>query len=332
MFKQIFIERESLNNKYTQNILTYFKNIPTQQIEKIEDIWGRSKRPYLQKRTDLNLFIGRKKGELIKKAPHAYGIDRGLHYYFIHAYNCIYECQYCYLQGHFNTPDIVLFVNHDEIIQEMTRLLLENPAEEIWFHAGEFSDSLALSHITKEYDAYWKFFELNPRAQLELRSKSVNTRELERLRPLGNVHISFTISSAEQAKIYDLKCPSIKARISAIKKLALLGHKIGIHLDPLVINDHFESEYQQLTSDLFTEVPVKQISYVSIGVVRFTKDVFYEVKKNYPKSPYLAQDMIKSFDGKLRYPRPIRMWAINKVRQMCIDYGVSESLIYRCME
>ena len=71
MFNKIFIERGSENSIVTQNVLKKHPNIKIQHIDKIEDIWGRVKKPYLQKRTNLNLFIGKKKGQLVKEAPNA---------------------------------------------------------------------------------------------------------------------------------------------------------------------------------------------------------------------------------------------------------------------
>ena len=94
MFERVFVEQSVLAHPQTKHILTTLNSTP-EVIEKIEDYWGRSKKPYLQKRDNLNLYIGKKLGTKVKEAPPAYGLGHEKHYYFIHAYNCIYECQYC---------------------------------------------------------------------------------------------------------------------------------------------------------------------------------------------------------------------------------------------
>ena len=48
----------------------------------------------------------RKARQLVKETPAAYGLSGEPHYYFIHSYNCLYECDYCYLQGYFHSPDL----------------------------------------------------------------------------------------------------------------------------------------------------------------------------------------------------------------------------------
>ena len=330
MFKNIYIEDAVIEHPRTKHILSKVKYKAQFQIDKIEDIWGKYKKPYLQKRETLNLFIGNKKGQLVKEAPVAYGHGTEKHYYFIHAYNCIYECKYCYLQGHFNTPDLVFFINHEEIIAEMQDVIKAYP--DAWFHSGEFSDSLALSHITDELPIYFDFFRKNQQAKFEIRTKSVNIKELLKLEPLENIFISFTLSSNKGGKSFDLRCPSVKARINAISKLVEHGYQIGIHFDPIIYHEDFESDYQDIINELSQVLPNKQLGYLSLGVVRFTKDVYREVENNYPDSPIVKQDYIKSFDNKIRYNHPMRSWMLNKVKQMLLEKSYSEDKIYFCME
>jgi spore photoproduct lyase len=74
------------------------------------------------------------------------------------------------------------------------------------------------------------------------------------------------------------------------------------------------------------------LEYLSLGVVRFTKDVFREVERNYPDSPLHSTPMIKSFDNKVRYNHPMRMWMMNTVKEQAIQYGVRPHALYLCME
>ena len=126
MFQKIFIEQKVLSHRVTKNIMDklFLKKKDYIIIDKLENYFGKVKKPYLEKRHNLNLFIGEKKGEIVKEAPDAYGVTQGKHYYSIHAYNCIYECQYCYLQRYFSSPYIVLYVNHEKIIQAIEKKII----------------------------------------------------------------------------------------------------------------------------------------------------------------------------------------------------------------
>src|SRR6185369_6437063 len=96
------------------------------------------------------------------------------------------------------------YLNHEEIGEEIKRVAREyhelHPGVKVWFHAGEYSDSLALSHLSGELDHYFKLFKDMPDCELELRTKSVNIKELVKLSPLENVVTSFSLSPAHRVK------------------------------------------------------------------------------------------------------------------------------------
>ncbi len=330
MFKKVLVEKEVLNNPNTIHILSKLPKAKPIIIDDLDQYWGKVKKPYLQKRDNLNLFIGKKRGTLVKPAPDAYGVSGDPHYYFIHSYNCIYECQYCFLQGYFHTPDLVLYVNHDEILKEIKSILVEHP--NAWFHAGEFSDSLALNHITNEWSQYWDFFKNNPKAKLELRTKSVNIKNILPLEPLKNVLLTFSLSPQDPSKEFDLKTPSTRAKIKAIKQLSDAGFQIGIHFDPIIYSEKLQIQYTQLINDLLENTNIDQINYFSLGVVRYTKDVYRQVELNYPDSKLHSHPYIKSFDNKIRYSRPMRNWLLSTVKNILLSKDVHESRIYLCME
>lgn len=331
MFKKIFVENEVKDWGNTQKLIQHFPKAKVQFVDDIQQIFGVVKKPYLQKRENLNLLLGKKRGQKVKLAPEAYGLSGEPHYYFIHAYNCIYECEYCYLQGYFNSPDIVLFLNHDEIIQDMESQLQQHDGN-VWFHAGEFSDSLALSHLTAELPTYWEFFKKNKRAKLELRTKSANIKELLQLEALENVFCSFSISSKKQIKNYDHKTAPYIARLKAMKALSEAGYQIGVHFDPVVYKENFLEDFRITIEELSNYVNLNKINYFSLGVVRFTKDVYKEVLQNYPNSDLIASDFVKSFDGKVRYNRPLRMHILKSLKNILLENNAKEESVYLCME
>jgi spore photoproduct lyase len=333
MFERIFIEHEMLEDPKAQAFLAFFPKTPVFTIDRIDEVFNRVKKPYLQKRSNLQAFLGRNRGNLVKEAPDAYGVKGEPHYYFVHSYNCIYECQYCYLQGYFHSPDLVFFLNHQEMMNQIKQILLQHSdCEKVWFHAGEFSDSLSLSHLTGELEVYHQFLKDHPQAMMELRTKSVNIKELKKLPALKNLITTFSLATHENAKRFDLKTPSLKARLKAIQELHQLGHPIGIHFDPVIYGPSFEQDYRELFHQLSIHMPLQELVYLSLGVVRFTKDVYHQVEKNYPDSDLLKASFKKSFDGKIRYSRPVRLWMLQKLKSLALEFGMKEEQIYLCME
>ena len=332
MFSQILIEKSVIDSPRAQSIIKKFPQSEMISIDRWEQVFGSTFRPYLQKRQTPRLIVGQKRGRLVKPAPAAYGVAEGLHYYFVHSYNCIYECEYCYLQGYFKSPDIVVFLNHQEIIDEMQSTLAQHPGQKVWFHAGEFSDSLALSSLTGELDEFWPFFRMNPNANLELRTKSVNLQSLVKLEPLPNVVVSFSMAPAWQIDSLEHKTARYGQRLKAIQKLHQLGFHIGLHFDPIVYRPPFKEDYEKLIQDLAKVFDLSHVAYVSAGVVRFTKDVYQSVTRHYPDSLIHKQNFIRSFDGKVRYNKPFRTHILNQVRDVALNAGVPADRFYLCME
>lgn len=330
----LYIEQAAKGWPATQGILEKIQACEIKEISDFQDFFSRRKTAYLNKRSGRNLFIAVKRGAMVKEAPPAYGFGASdLHYYYVHAYNCIYECEYCYLQGYFSSPDLVFFVNHADAIAEMKQITeLNRNHKRVWFHAGEFSDSLALSHISGELPVYWNFFAENPGAFLELRTKSINLSVIRQLPPLPNVVVSFSLASSEQAARYDRETPEIAQRIAAMQRLAELGFSLGVHFDPIIYEADFSANFTATVKQLAAKVGFAPIAYISVGAVRFAKDVFREAKANYAASPLFARNFIQGADNKMRYIRPLRLFLIETAQAILKKHGCPEEKIYICME
>ncbi|MCX7632449.1 MAG: hypothetical protein N2Z22_03845 [Turneriella sp.] len=328
----LFIEEAALQWPSADQIQQKLRPQKTVIVHDHQEIFSRKKKPYLAKRHERDAIVAVKRGSLVKEAPPAYGFGQDArHYYFVHAYNCIYECEYCYLQGYFSSPDLVFFVNHSEVMAEMARVMKEQPSP-VWFHAGEFSDSLALSHISGELPLYWDFFAQHPQAFLELRTKSVNLSVLRHLPPLPNTIVSFSLSGQRQAEHFDHGTPPVPRRLQAMAKLARLGFRLAVHFDPIIFAPDFAQDLEQVIIALRDSVGFTNIDYVSVGVVRFARDVFRRLEENYPDSPILARHFIPAHDGKMRYIRPLRLFILETAISLLKKYGYPEQKIYLCME
>ncbi len=356
LFSKIYIEESLRYHPRVQSILNALHAKPEklEYLENYQDVFGSQTKEYLLKRHDLALFLAEKKGQLVKEAPlgyagyakaaggdgdgfHASGLARKRrHFYFIHAYNCIYECSYCYLQGYFRSPDIVLFMNHEDILAAMKEQVhaCDKENTEAVFHSGEFSDSLALSKLSKELPLYWDFFAKHPSCSLELRSKSLSIQELFNLKPLKNICVTMSLSSEAQRSRYEEKTPPIASRIKALTKLAGKGFSVGMHLDPLIYDDGFKQNFSKFALGLFDSFRPYQenIRHISVGLVRFSNSSWKEFRKNYSHSGILAERFYPGFDGKQRYLRPLRKWMLGFARATLIEAGFSEKYLYDCMD
>lgn len=331
---RLYVERAAEKWPATPGIIARLEPRETLAIDDYQDLFSRRRTEYLKKRAAQNVFIAVKRGAMVKEAPPAYGYGLSdLHFYYVHAYNCVYECEYCYLQGYFSSPDLVFFVNHDDALAEMQQIVTQQRGlKRVWFHAGEFSDSLALSHISGELPYYWKFFRQNPDTWLELRTKSVNLSVLRALPPLPNVVVSFSLATEPQAAAYDHGTPSVRQRLAAMQRLRDMGFRLAVHFDPLIFADDFAEQMQAIAGQIGNWVGFSAIEYISVGAVRFAKEVYRETRQNYPESRIFARHFIQGSDSKMRYIRPLRLYLIETAQAALKKHGCPSEKIYICME
>ena len=74
----------------------------------------------------------------------------------------------------------------------------------------------------------------------------------------------------------------LEKRIHVLKNLIKSGWQIGVRLDPFVIYEGWEKDYINLFDFLFKIIPCNQLHSVTYGNIRFPKDIFMNIKKNYP--------------------------------------------------
>ena len=142
-------------------------------------------------------------------------------FYFSHMLNCIYDCRYCFLQGMYRSANYVVFVNYEAFqraIAETLRSLPEN--SDAYFFSGYDCDSLALEPITGFTRSFLPFFAEQPRAILELRTKSVQIRSLLETEPFPNCVVAFSFTPEPVSLAVEHKVPPTEARIRAMRTLA----------------------------------------------------------------------------------------------------------------
>ena len=92
--------------------------------------------------------------------------------------NCPIDCSYCILQSYFNQPGLRIFVNIIEQLDEVAAHIRANPQNIFRVGTGEFTDSLALDHITGFSEIILPVFSTLPNAVLEFKTKTTNIEKV----------------------------------------------------------------------------------------------------------------------------------------------------------
>ena len=329
--ERIFVDKNVLAFPLTRRILQLADGIPVSMIRhrrEFEEEFSDSIDPIgIGKKC---LWLTRQKGAFVKPCPctPAY---LGCDYYIINSVlNCPLDCSYCILQLYLTNPVTTVFVNLDDLWKELDVFL--HRKRRVRIGTGELSDSLAVDHFTHTAKDMIGFFSLRKSAFFELKTKTVNLKNILDCRPAENIVISWSLNSERIAIEEELKAPPVEERIEAAREVVQRGFPVGFHFDPLVHYPGWEGDYASVIERLLGRIPPSRILWISLGSLRFPPPLKPIIQRRFPASKLVYGELIRGKDGKLRYFRPLRLELYRKVVDLIWSLGGQMIPIYLCME
>lgn len=325
---KIYVDQEVSNLAWTRRVLQHFPKIIPEIIADPESV----KKPLPLSDAKKRLFITKFKGEAIRPC-------QGIGEYVCCNYltispvsNCHMECTYCILQDYLkNNPLITLYANIDEILDNVESKVQSEPATFYRMGTGELSDSLALDSITNYSHYLVPFAARHNNLVLELKTKSNQVDNLLHLEHGNRTVISWSLNPQEYIDLEELKTSSLKERFEAARRVANAGYPVGFHLDPLLALEGWKEKYEDLVRQIKDLFEPEEIAWISLGSLRFTKDLKTIAIRRFPKSVIFFGELYPSQDGKIRYFREIREELYEYVKTL-IDATFPDVPNYLCME
>ena len=280
MIETIYIEKQIKDHQRTKEILSKFKKkLDIIYCDHYGEIFNIKSQNFRIQKKKPALILAKKIGKKLHKIPSSFSIGGKENYYFSHMLNCIYDCEYCFLQGKHMSAHYLLFINYEDFFLEIKKKLKINNSQKNYFFSGYDCDSLALDGITGVVDYFLPIFKKNKNAVLEIRTKSIQINKILKYKSFNNCVIAFSFTPENISKLVEHKVPSVKKRIDAIKKLVEKGWKIGLRFDPIVPACNFGKIYEELFKKIANSIPEKNIHSISFGMMRFPKKMFKKIIK-----------------------------------------------------
>lgn len=295
-------------------------------VEKLENPRGEGKK---------TLLITANRGEFLKKCPGTNNYICCDYYIIDFAQNCPMECTYCILQAYLNDPFMVVYANIDDLFAELDSRFAAGAGKKFRIGTGEFTDSLALEHLTKYSKMLMDYFADKPHIFLEFKSKTdyIETFTESGPPPAGNIIVSYSMNAQNVSRAEELKTATIEERLAAAARCAAAGYKITLHFDPIIDYEDFDAEMEKTVELIFRYLKPSDIIYISLGAFRFIPALAETIARRFPKSRIIYNEFIKGYDGKSRYFRfrRERLFArvIELIRRRDPDGRIA---LYFCME
>jgi len=331
--KFVVVSKEVRDFRYTNELLERLRDSSIEYVKNVEnyvDELVNSKNNYYTLRNQY-LFICKNKGRFYQWCPGTKNyVCCG--YKILHLIqNCLLDCSYCILQAYFKNPFIFVYVNIDDMFNELDKVLNKNSETLFRIGTGEFTDSLFLDHITHHSKILVPYFAQKRNAIIELKTKTNNIDNLLNLDHQNHTVVSWSVNSEKVSREEESICVSIDERIRAAEICQDLGYKIGFHFDPIIHYDGWENDYKSVIDKIFSKINPENIVWISIGCLRFMPALKPIIQQRFPNSKIVYEEFIVAEDGKMRYLKPLRIHIYktlyNYIRKISRDVTV-----YLCME
>lgn len=284
MIDTIYIEEGIEGLPKCEEIISQFPKATLLSCKHYKEIFNPSAQSFRLQKKKPALILASQKGCLVHPIPPTYGVGGKHNFYFSHMLNCLYDCRYCFLQGMYPSAHFLLFVNYGDFKQEILKTC-NSTEEPCWFFSGYDCDSLALESISGFAHEFLPFIRELPNAWIELRTKSVAIRALQKIPPLERAVVAFSFTPQEISSQLEHGVPSVDSRIAAMSKLAAAGWKLGLRIDPLIKCQDFEMRYEKLLLNIFNKVPENALHSVSLGTFRMPSAFYKKIERQYPNEP-----------------------------------------------
>jgi len=301
-FSHIYVEKEIKNHPGTERILSRFPKARIIEIKHYKDVFSRSSQNFLMQKRSPALILAKKQDNFLYKGAPVCQDFGNLHFYYTTlVMNCIYDCEYCFLQGMYPSANIVVFVNLEDYFQQVEKMLENHP---VYLCISYDTDLLALEQKLGFVREWFSFAGQHPNLTIEVRTKSANIKAIENLVPLQNVILAWTLSPETVQKNHEHNTPPLMQRISCINNALNKGFRARICFDPIIYSKDWLSSFRATVETIFSEIPPDGIIDVGIGVFRISRDYLKRMRKNRPDSaitqyPYEYDNGVYHYGRKL---------------------------------
>lgn len=279
-FSHIYVETGAFHHPRTGQILNRFPDATVIECRDYKEIFSRPhQNPYRQRPAQALILAISKQPAIHPGAAVCQSFGNTHFYYTSNVMNCVFDCEYCYLQGMYPGSHMVVFVNLEDTLEKIGQMLCRHP---MYVSISYDTDLLAIEPLTGFLSEWCCFAAAHPTLSIEIRTKAAAIKTMRALPVLSNVIWAFTLSPDDVIRRYEHKTPALASRLTAAKAALTEGRRVRLCFDPMLLLPDWKNLYRELFQETFRVLPPDQICDISLGVFRISKDYLKNMRKNRP--------------------------------------------------
>ena len=323
-FSVVYVEEAAMEHPRTKAILSRLPRAEVIPCRNYREIFARPRQaPTRQKQSQALILAVSADAAIYDGAPVCQDFGNRHFYYTSCVMNCIFDCEYCYLQGMYPCGHIVVFVNLEDTFAALDAVLAKHEA---YVCISYDTDLLALEPLLATTADWMHFAASRPGLTLELRTKCAAVPMLRALPALDNVILALTLSPESVIRAYEHHTPSLAARLAFASEALALGWPVRLCFDPMLAVPDAESVYRTMFETVADALPVSQIRDASVGVFRISGEYLRLMRRRRPCAvtyyPYVLTDNVYG------YPEEIASRLLTIAREYLLQYFPEDRLFF----
>lgn len=295
-FSHLYIEESVKEEALTWKIMQKFSNSKIIFIKHYKDVFNRPNQDFGVQSKSKNLILARRETPFLYEGSYySDGFEYEHFFYTPSILGCLYDCEYCYLSGMYNSANSVFFVNTQDFFDTVLPYLNKPTLIAISYD----TDTLAIESLTSHTKEWIAFAQNHPNLHLEVRTKSANFKAIKSLQSNDNIVLAWTLSPQKIIDLYEHKTPSLEKRLSSIKEAIDAGWRVRVCIDPVIYNEEFNELYPPLIEKLFRTIDAEKLFQLTLGSFRMSSTHLKKIKKlrrsDIAFYPYEVKDNIVSY-------------------------------------
>lgn len=297
-FSHIYVEDCVWGSSEAQRVLAHFPSAGVIRIRHYKDVFNRKKQNFRTQHRSQALILAEKKGQLVYPgSPNCQDFGNAHFYYTSCMMNCVYNCEYCYLKGMYPTGNLVLFLNLDEIFDEVRKLCMHHP---VYLCVSYDTDLMAVEPFAGYVRRWAGLTAETPNLTIEVRTKSGNLSLYPELSPCSRVIFAYTLSPDSIIRRFEHGTGKLERRLAAANAARAQGFPIRLCFDPILFCWDWRNEYRTLVEQTFAAVPPDSVRDISVGSFRLAPDYLKAMRRSEPCSavvqyPYVRENGVYGY-------------------------------------
>lgn len=285
---RIYIEKGVKDTPVVASSLARFPNARVEYIDAYGDVFHRKNQDFVfqKSQSPVCIFAEKRSGRVVKN-PDFCASHTQHNYYYSMSFNCVFNCEYCFLQAQFPSSAFVFFVNTQDYFSDI-RSLREELSGSMTFFSSYDNDGIANESFFPTLTETLPFFESLPEVLHEVRTKAGIPERVYAKQTWNNTVFALSVNPQEIIDAYEHKTASLQKRLDSARRALEAGQRVAFRIEPIILFPGWKEAYGRLIEDL---IPICQMSFcdsVYYGVLKFPKTMYRKLRSMHPHSSLFA--------------------------------------------